>query len=89
MLVVVLFRGKGDRIVMNRHAGLIIIAVGVGVVLLGLIVWSGALKWFGRLPGDIRVERDSVHIYVPITSTLVVSCALSLAAYLIRRLFGG
>jgi hypothetical protein len=58
----------------------------VALALLGLLVWSGALGWFGRLPGDIRIERDSVHVYVPLASMLVLSVALSLLLYLIRRL---
>ena len=65
--------------------GPLLIALGVGLVLLGLLVWSGALAWFGRLPGDIRIERQSVHVYIPLVSMLLVSAALSLLLYLIRR----
>jgi len=61
---------------------------GLGLVLLGLLVWSGALGWFGRLPGDIRIERDSVRVYVPLASMLVVSVGFSLLLYLIRRFLG-
>ena len=67
--------------------GLLLVGLGLGLVVLGLLVWSGALSWFGRLPGDIRVERDSVHVYVPIVSMLIVSVAVSLLLYLGRRLF--
>jgi Protein of unknown function (DUF2905) len=67
--------------------GLLLVALGLGLVVLGVLIWSGALSWFGRLPGDIRVERDSVHVYVPIASMLIVSVALSLLLYLVRRLF--
>jgi DUF2905 family protein len=67
--------------------GLVLVALGLGLVVLGVLVWSGALSWFGRLPGDIRVERDSLHVYVPIASMLIVSVALSLLLYLVRRLF--
>ena len=66
--------------------GLVLIALGIGLVVLGLLVWSGALSWFGRLPGDVRIERESVRIYVPLVSMLIVSVALSLLLYLIRRL---
>ena len=55
-----------------------LVALGIGLVVLGLLVWSGALSWFGRLPGDVRVERESVRVYVPLVSMLVVSAALSL-----------
>jgi hypothetical protein len=61
--------------------------VGVALILIGLLVWSGALSWFGRLPGDIRYEREAVRIYVPIVSMILVSALLSLVLYLARRCF--
>jgi hypothetical protein len=72
---------------MNRPFGLLLIALGLGAVLLGLLVWSGALSWFGRLPGDIRIERENVRVYFPITSMILISVALTLLINLIRRLF--
>ena len=62
-----------------------LIAIGVGLILVGLLIWSGSLSWFGRLPGDIRIERETVRVYVPIVSMLVVSLVVSLALYLVRR----
>ena len=67
--------------------GVLLVAVGVVLILVGLLMWAGSLAWFGRLPGDIRIERDSVRIYVPIVSMLLVSAALSLVLYLVRRFF--
>jgi hypothetical protein len=61
------------------------VALGVGLVIVGLLVWSGALSWFGRLPGDIRIERESAHVYIPLVSMLLVSVVLSLLMYVIRR----
>jgi hypothetical protein len=66
--------------------GPVLIGLGIALVVLGLLVWSGALSWFGRLPGDLRIERDSVRIYVPLVSMLILSVALSLLLYLLRRL---
>ena len=63
------------------------VTLGVGLVIVGLLVWSGALSWFGRLPGDIRIERESMHVYIPLVSMLVVSVVLSLLLSLIRRFF--
>lgn len=71
---------------MNASPGPMIVLAGVAVVLVGLAVWSGALGWFGRLPGDIRIERDSMRIYIPLASMLVVSLVLSLLMYLLNRL---
>ena len=65
--------------------GPLIVGVGLVIVLVGIGVWSGWLGWFGRLPGDIRIERESVRIYIPLASMLVLSVALSLVLYLINR----
>jgi DUF2905 family protein len=70
---------------LGASAGPAIVAAGVALVVVGLLVWSGALNWFGRLPGDIRIERETVRVYFPIVSMLVVSAVLSLVLYLVRR----
>ena len=64
-----------------------IVGTGAALVLVGVLAWSGALAWFGRLPGDIRIERETVRIYVPLVSMLVVSLVLSLLLGLVRRFF--
>lgn len=66
-------------------AGALIVAAGVTLVLIGLLVWSGGLSWFGRLPGDIRIEKESVHIYIPLVSMFLVSVVLSLIINLLNR----
>ncbi len=67
--------------------GLIVVGIGVAMILLGLVIWSGALNWFGRLPGDIRYESGSTRVYLPLASMLLVSVVLSVLAALIRRWF--
>jgi hypothetical protein len=67
--------------------GPLLVIVGVALVIVGLLVWSGAFSWFGRLPGDVRIERDSVRVYLPLASMLLVSVGLSLLLYLARRFF--
>lgn len=71
----------------SPSAGPLLIIVGLGIALIGLLVWSGGLSWFGRLPGDIRIEREPVHVYIPLVSMFLVSVVLSLIMYLINRLF--
>jgi ribose/xylose/arabinose/galactoside ABC-type transport system permease subunit len=71
---------------MSSSPGPLLVTLGVALILVGLLAWAGGLKWFGHLPGDIRIERESVHIYVPLASMLVVSVVLSLVLY-VRRLF--
>lgn len=69
----------------RSSAGLLIVAAGVLLVVVGLLVWSGGLSWFGRLPGDIRIERPGMRLYVPLTSMLLLSLALSVVLALVRR----
>jgi DUF2905 family protein len=71
----------------HSDLGRLIVGVGACLVILGLVVWSGALSWFGRLPGDIRIERETVRVYIPFVSMLLISAALSLLLYVVRRLF--
>ena len=71
----------------QSNIGPLLVAAGLVLVVVGLLYWSGGLGWFGRLPGDIRIERQSVRVYVPIVSMLVVSLALSAVLYVIRRFF--
>lgn len=67
--------------------GTVLMAVGIGLVVIGSLVSWGGFGWFGRLPGDIRIERETVRIYIPFVSMFVVSLVLSLLLYAARRFF--
>ncbi|HEV2855509.1 MAG TPA: DUF2905 domain-containing protein [Thermoanaerobaculia bacterium] len=71
----------------NRPFGLGIVVLGIAVAVIGLLVWSGALSWFGRLPGDIRIDRGNVKVFFPITSMILISIVLTLVLNLLRRFF--
>jgi uncharacterized protein HemY len=68
-----------------RSTGLWIAAVGAIAVVIGLLVASGVLGWFGRLPGDIRIETETTRVYVPLTSMIIVSVIVSVVVAVIRR----
>ncbi len=70
---------------MGRFIGSLVIVGGITLLLVGFLIYAGGLNWFGRLPGDIRYESERVHVYVPIVSMLLVSAALSLLLYLVRK----
>ncbi len=72
---------------MNRLFGLWVVIGGICLIGIGLLIYSGGLNWFGRLPGDIRYESERTGVYIPIVSMLLISLALSLVFYLIRRFF--
>ena len=73
----------------SSEVGKILVIIGILIILLGVFVWLGGgslLSWFGRLPGDIRVERPGFRLYVPLASMLLVSVLLSAVLWLVRRL---
>ncbi|HLS40422.1 MAG TPA: DUF2905 domain-containing protein [Ornithinicoccus sp.] len=70
---------------MGREIGPVLVVIGLLVVLVGVLAWVGGLSWFGRLPGDIRVEREGFRLYIPLVSMLLVSVVLSLLFTLFRR----
>jgi hypothetical protein len=74
-----------DNGAMNRGVAPWLVGLGALLVVLGLLAWAGLLSWFGRLPGDIRIVRDHVQVYVPITSMILVSVVVSLILWLINR----
>lgn len=67
--------------------GLALVIAGACIALIGLLVWTGGLSWFGKLPGDIRIIRGETRVYIPLVSMALVSVVLTLLANLVRRLF--
>ena len=62
-----------------RELGKFIVIIGVVTTLVGFVMWSGLTpKWLGRLPGDIRIEREHSAFYFPIVTGIVLSIVLSL-----------
>ncbi len=70
---------------MGREVGPWIVGAGIVVALFGVLTWTGALSWFGRLPGDIRITGERGRLYIPITSMLLVSLALTVVLTIFRR----
>jgi Protein of unknown function (DUF2905) len=64
-----------------------LVLVGLVLVVLGLALWllPGA-SWLGRLPGDLRIERPNLRIYVPFTTSILVSVVLSVLFWVVSRL---
>ena len=62
-----------------------LIIAGVVLIVLGLAWPLLAKLGLGRLPGDIRVERDGFTFYFPLTTGLIVSVVLSLILWFLRK----
>jgi hypothetical protein len=71
----------------SPSVGSLLIVLGIGLAIVGLLVSAGGFGWFGRLPGDIRIERETTRIYIPLASMILISIVLNLILYLFRRFF--
>ncbi len=70
----------------SKLLGQLIIALGLIFIVVGLVAMRGWLGWFGHLPGDVRVQRENMRVYVPIVSMLLISILFSVLSYVIRRI---
>jgi len=65
----------------------LLISTGVLFIILGLFTWlfGGLFSWFGKLPGDIRIQGENYFIYAPIGSMIVISLILNLLFYILSK----
>ncbi len=63
------------------------IVLGASLLLLGVALQFAPwlLGWFGKLPGDIRIRTESLNVFIPITSMILVSLVLTLLMNLLNR----
>lgn len=73
-----------------ERLGKLVVIIGVVVVGAGIVIWlfGDKLRFLGRLPGDIRIERENFKVFIPITTMILVSIVLSLILWLVQRFKG-
>lgn len=71
----------------NQQIGVLIVLMGVALVVIGLVIWAGGLSWLGRLPGNIRIQGESITVFIPIASMIVISVLLTIVLNLLIRIF--
>lgn len=61
---------------------------GILLIIIGVLLYfvPGLFTWFGKLPGDIRIENEHSKIFIPITSLILVSILLTVIVNLIKWL---
>ena len=71
------------------HLGKMLVSIGVLLTVVGLMLWLAAdkLSWFGRLPGDIHIEKPGFQLYAPLMTSLLISLGLTLTFWLFNRFF--
>ena len=62
-----------------------LIVLGVVLIVAG-VLWPWLRKLgFGRLPGDIRYEKDGFGFYFPLTTGLIISVVITLVLWILRK----
>jgi hypothetical protein len=72
---------------MNSETGKYIIVFGAGVIVIGIIIYffHDKLHWIGRLPGDIRIEKENFRFYFPITTMILFSILITIIVRIVRK----
>ncbi|MGZ5219119.1 MAG: DUF2905 domain-containing protein [Chitinophagaceae bacterium] len=72
---------------MNNDTGKWIIVIGVFIIFAGVIIYffHDKLHWIGRLPGDIRVEKENFRFYFPITTMIIFSLMVTIIITIIKK----
>lgn len=67
----------------------ILIFAGIILIISGLVIYFAVnkLAWIGHLPGDIRVEKENMRFYLPITTMILFSVFLSVVVWIVRKFF--
>jgi uncharacterized membrane protein len=74
---------------MNSQTGKWIIIAGILIIVIGIIIYffHDKLNWLGKLPGDIRIEKENFRFYFPITTMIIVSVLLTILINLFKKFF--
>lgn len=72
-----------------QQSAKLIIFIGLLIVIAGIILYfvGDKLHWFGRLPGDIRVEKENFSFYMPITTMILLSVVVSVLIRIYKHFF--
>jgi Protein of unknown function (DUF2905) len=62
-----------------------LIALGLAILVVGLLWPYLSRIGLGRLPGDIVIERDNVTLYFPLMTCLLLSLLFSLVFWVVDR----
>jgi H+/Cl- antiporter ClcA len=74
---------------MNTTIGKYLIIIGLFIVIIGVLLYflGDRMNWFGRLPGDIRVEKENIRIFIPLTTMILLSILITLILNFFKKIF--
>jgi hypothetical protein len=66
--------------------GKYLLVIGIVVAVLGVgLMFFEKISFLGKLPGDIRVEKENFRLYVPLTTSILLSVLASVVLWLISN----
>ena len=70
-----------------QDVGKFIFLTGAALIVVGAVIWRfpGLFGWFGKLPGDISVQKGNFSLYFPVVTCILLSNVLTLLSWLFRR----
>lgn len=73
---------------MTGGTGKYIIVCGLIIIAIGTVIYffHDKFHWIGKLPGDIRIEKENFKFYFPVTTMLLLSLAITLLLYFIKKI---
>jgi hypothetical protein len=64
----------------------VLIVIGIAIVILGVLMrFTSILSYFGKLPGDIRIEKENFKFYFPITSMILISIVINIIIRIFKK----
>lgn len=72
---------------MNPQTGKYVIILGTAILVIGILIYFfyNKLHWLGRLPGNIRIEKENFKFYFPLTTMILMSLLLTLIVNIVKR----
>lgn len=69
-----------------NYIGKVLMLFGVAMIVVGgIFMLSVKVPWLGRLPGDIYVQKKNFSFFFPITTSILISIAISLILIFLRH----
>ncbi|RNI35647.1 DUF2905 domain-containing protein [Hanamia caeni] len=74
---------------MDQQTGKYILVVGLIIVFIGVIIYffHDYFRWIGRLPGDIRIEKNNFRFYFPLGTMIIISLVLTILFNIFKKFF--
>jgi len=74
---------------MDQQTGKYIFIVGIIIVFIGIVIYffHDYFRWIGRLPGDIRIEKNNFRFYFPLATMIIISLVLTILFNIFKKFF--